>query len=305
MKTIIPLFSLAILFVGLTSMNIEKRGFNAPKNYVYIPSGNLEIDKKTTSIQGFFMSKYEITNNEYNQFLNDLKSQNRTADYEIAKHQNENWLADAENDYLEPIAKLYHVHSSYGEYPVVTITKAGADLFCEWKAKQLQNKIGENYSITVRLPVKEEWMRAAKGGYSDAKYGWNSNATKDKKDRYFGNFKTELDIAFKLTTPVDAYNANEYGLYNMSGNVAEWTSSAYYENAYSFLHDLNPDIRYDATDEDYEADQRKVIRGGSWKDVAYFLRCGVRHWEYQDTTKSYVGFRCALTFLGRSINDDF
>ena len=72
-----------------------------------------------------------------------------------------------------------------------------------------------------------------------------------------------------------------------------------------FLHDLNPDIRYDATDEDYEADQRKVIRGGSWKDVAYFLRCGVRHWEYQDTTKSYVGFRCALTFLGRSINDDF
>ena len=89
----------------------------------------------------------------------------------------------------------------------------------------------------------------------------------------------------------------------MAGNVAEWTSSSFHENSYSFLHDLNPDLRYDATEDDAEAQKRKVIRGGSWKDIAFFLQTGTRHWEYQDTTKSYVGFRCALTFLGRSIND--
>ena len=89
----------------------------------------------------------------------------------------------------------------------------------------------------------------------------------------------------------------------MSGNVAEWTSSAFYENAYSFIHDLNPDIRYDAKDDDPEADKRKVTRGGSWKDVSHFLQTGSRHYEYQDTTKSYIGFRCVLTFLGRSVND--
>ena len=66
------------------------------------------------------------------------------------------------------------------------------------------------------------------------------------------------------STPVkaDAYYPNDYGLYNMAGNVAEWTSTAYYSNAYSFLHDLNPDIRYDAQDEDPESYKRKVIPWG-------------------------------------------
>ena len=89
----------------------------------------------------------------------------------------------------------------------------------------------------------------------------------------------------------------------MAGNVAEWTETAYYENAYSFMHDLNPDIRYDAKEDDPQTAKRKVIRGGSWKDVAFFLQTSTRSWEYQDTTKCYVGFRCVLTFLGRSIND--
>ena len=89
----------------------------------------------------------------------------------------------------------------------------------------------------------------------------------------------------------------------MSGNVAEWTSSAFYENSYAFIHDMNPDIRYDAQENDTPADKRKVIRGGSWKDVYHFLQTSTRTFEYQDTTKSYVGFRCALTFMGRSLND--
>ena len=99
------------------------------------------------------------------------------------------------------------------------------------------------------------------------------------------------------------YFPNDYLLYNMSGNVSEWTSSAYDANAYSFIHDLNPDIRYDVQEGDPLSYTSKVIRGGSWKDIGFFLQTGVRHWEYQDTTKSYIGFRCALTFLGRSLND--
>ena len=79
--------------------------------------------------------------------------------------------------------------------------------------------------------------------------------------------------------------------------------TAYAENAYAFIHDLNPDIRYDAKDEDPEGLKRKVIRGGSWKDIGYFLRTGTRHYEFQDSAKSYVGFRCVLTHMGRSIND--
>ena len=105
------------------------------------------------------------------------------------------------------------------------------------------------------------------------------------------------------TVKADAYFPNDYGLYNMSGNVAEWTSSAFVENAYTLEHDLNSDHRYNAAPSDPEALKRKVLRGGSWKDISFYLQTGTRHWEFQDTAKSYIGFRTVLTYLGRSIND--
>ncbi|HMS51268.1 MAG TPA: SUMF1/EgtB/PvdO family nonheme iron enzyme, partial [Chitinophagales bacterium] len=107
------------------------------------------------------------------------------------------------------------------------------------------------------------------------------------------------------TVRADSYHPNGFGLYNMAGNVAEWTSTAFYENANSFSHDMNSDIRYDVKAEDNETMRRKVIRGGSWKDIAYYLQTGTRNWEYQDTAKSYIGFRTALTFLGRSRDDKY
>jgi len=80
----------------------------------------------------------------------------------------------------------------------------------------------------------------------------------------------------------------------MAGNVAEWTSSLYYEGGYNFQHDMNPDIRWNAKDQDAPRMKRKVIRGGSWKDVGYYLRTSTRTFEYQDTAKSYIGFRCVI-----------
>lgn len=105
------------------------------------------------------------------------------------------------------------------------------------------------------------------------------------------------------TVNVYSYAPNDYGLYNMAGNVAEWSSTAFMENAYAFIHDQNPDIRYDAEDSDPPAMKRKVIRGGSWKDISYFIQTGTRDYEFQDTAKSYVGFRCVMPFLGRSMSD--
>jgi formylglycine-generating enzyme required for sulfatase activity len=89
----------------------------------------------------------------------------------------------------------------------------------------------------------------------------------------------------------------------MAGNVAEWTSTAFYEGAYTFIHDLNPDIQYDADPEEAQTLHRKVLRGGSWKDIGYYIQTGSRHWEFEDSCKSYIGFRCVSTFLGRDHND--
>ena len=114
---------------------------------------------------------------------------------------------------------------------------------------------------------------------------------------------TRFDDGGLVTVAVGSYRPNAWQLHDMHGNVAEWTLSAYYPSSYGFIHDLNPDIQYYADEDDPVTMKRKVIRGGSWKDIGYFLQTGTRHWEYQDTTKSYIGFRTALTFLGRSLND--
>jgi formylglycine-generating enzyme required for sulfatase activity len=90
----------------------------------------------------------------------------------------------------------------------------------------------------------------------------------------------------------------------MAGNVSEWTSNAFDESAYSFTHDLNTDYTYDAKDNEHYTKKRKVIRGGSWKDIGYYLQTGSRTYEYQDTAKAYVGFRTVISYIGRDKNDD-
>ena len=89
----------------------------------------------------------------------------------------------------------------------------------------------------------------------------------------------------------------------MAGNVSEWCDDSYDEAAYRFAHDLNMQFSRDANDELTTANKRRVIRGGSWKDIAYYLRVSTRSYEYQDTAKCYIGFRNVQTYLGRAKGD--
>lgn len=221
------------------------------------------------------------------------------------------WIRDFAYSYNEPMTRNYFWHPAFDDYPVVGIDWKMATAFSYWRTKlwnSYQSYRGDGVnSEDFRLPTEHEWEYAARGGHALAPYPWGGYYLRNAKGCLLANFKPGRgnypEDGGLYTVKADAYFPNDYGLYNMAGNVSEWTSTAFHENAYSFLHDLNPDLRYDATEEDSEAQKRKVIRGGSWKDVSFFLQTGTRHWEYQDTTKSYVGFRCALTFLGRSIND--
>ncbi|HAI00728.1 MAG TPA: gliding motility-associated lipoprotein, partial [Flavobacteriales bacterium] len=98
---------------------------------------------------------------------------------------------------------------------------------------------------------------------------------------------------------VESYSPNDYGLYNMSGNVAEWTNTAFDETVYDFSWDLAPEYVYHAKVDDPPALKRKVIRGGSWKDIGYYCQTGTRTFEYSDTAKAYIGFRSVMSYLGR------
>jgi formylglycine-generating enzyme required for sulfatase activity len=98
-----------------------------------------------------------------------------------------------------------------------------------------------------------------------------------------------------LTTPVMSFAPNEFGLYNMEGNVAEWTMDAYSPSAYSFVSDLNPMLQYDADSTDADIMKRKVIRGGSFMSNAKSLSPYYRDMELQNVSHCFVGFRCVMT----------
>ncbi len=219
------------------------------------------------------------------------------------------WIRDFAYSYNEPMTRNYFWHPAFDDYPVVGVNWGMANAFCYWRTKLWNSYQSENgvNSEDFRLPTEHEWEYAARGGRELAPFPWGGYYIRNAKGCLLANFKPGRgnypEDGGLYTVKADAYFPNDYGLYNMAGNVAEWTSSAFHENSYSFIHDLNPDMRYDASEDDSEAQKRKVIRGGSWKDIMFFLQTGTRHYEFQDTTKSYVGFRCALTFLGRSIND--
>jgi formylglycine-generating enzyme required for sulfatase activity len=82
----------------------------------------------------------------------------------------------------------------------------------------------------------------------------------------------------------------------MSGNVSEWTNTAYNADSYYLGSTMNPNV------ED-KSNHRKVIRGGSWKDVAYFLEVGTRDYGYGDSARSYIGFRTVQDYMGTKIKE--
>ena len=216
------------------------------------------------------------------------------------------WVRDFAYSYNEPMARSYFSHPAYDNYPIVGIDWHMANAFSYWRTS-LWNQYNDQLIEEFRLPTEYEFEYAARGGKEHAPYPWGGPYVRNSKGCLLANFKPGRgnypDDGGAYTVPVDAYYPNDYGLYNMAGNVAEWTVTAYMENANSFVHDMNPDIRYDAKEDDPRDYKRKVIRGGSWKDISFYLQCGTRTFEYQDTTKSYVGFRNVLSFTGRSIND--
>jgi sulfatase modifying factor 1 len=211
------------------------------------------------------------------------------------------WMRDFSYSYNEPMAKRYFAHPSFGNYPVVGVNWKQAVAFSRWRTNYMNSWLErKNKAVEsdFRLPTEAEWEYAARGGRTQSPYPWGGPYLRNKKGCLLANFKPGRgnyaeDGGF-YTVRADAYWPNDYGLYNMSGNVAEWTTSLYYEGSYNFQHDMNPDIRWDAKDSDPPRMKRKVVRGGSWKDVGYFLQTGTRSYEYQDTSKSYLGFRCVI-----------
>ena len=220
------------------------------------------------------------------------------------------WIHDYAYSFNDPFTKNYFFHPAFDDYPVVGINWKQATAFTKWRSKMMNaflRKIKKPVLPEFRLPTESEWEYASRGGLDFSPYPWGGPYTRNIKGCFLANFKPlrgnyVADGGLK-TIKTASYNPNGYGLYDMAGNVAEWTSNAYDESALSYSHDMNMDYHYNANEDDNSVLKRKSIRGGSWKDIAYFIQTSTRTFEYQDTAKSYIGFRCAVDFLGRDKKD--
>ncbi len=276
---------IALIFFALAFTNQDKSPFKVSKqisnDFAFIPSGNVERNDKTVSVQAFYMSKTEISNQQYNTFLADLKAKNETAKLKIAGIDSNNWVTEF-GDGGKNYAAYYQNHLAYQDYPVVNIDKAGAELYCVWLTEKL-NTENPGLEIIVRLPTQSEWFRACNPTNNAFPYSWEGPYLRNEKGLILCNFtrigeenisynqqakafelkdlpksKTSASKDQDLTAPVKSYFPSSLGLYNLNGNVAELTADG-------------------------------LAMGGSWKSGGYDVR---NESSFKSTGASVsVGFR--------------
>jgi formylglycine-generating enzyme required for sulfatase activity len=203
--------------------------------YVFIPSGSFDYNGKTVSVQAYYMGIGEVTNFEYRTFLFDLLIQGRNDEFLKAKPDQNAWLDFSFGGY-PAFKEHYFSHKAFNDYPVVTISREGAELYCKWLSQEIRKYVGpekEAQYNDVRLPLRVEWVKAASNEGKQLPYPWKGPFVRHSTGAFEANFvhgivdtifETNTDttkIEHDLLAPSKSFWPSELGLYNMSGNAAE------------------------------------------------------------------------------------
>jgi gliding motility-associated lipoprotein GldK len=209
---------------------------------------------------------------------------------------------DFDNADNERYMKLYFSHSAYDDYPVVGVDWEQANAFCAWRTEMMNVGMGAyaTHLQRYRLPTEVEWEYAARGKEGHA-FPWEAKEVKSDKGCFYANFKPDRGNYTKdgslITSQCGIFSANSSGLFDMAGNVAEWTSTVYTEAGVEAMSDMNPELKYNAALEDPYRLKKKSVRGGSWKDPESMIRSAWRSYEYQNQPRCFIGFRCVRSMV--------
>jgi gliding motility-associated lipoprotein GldK len=212
------------------------------------------------------------------------------------------WMTEFAYSYNEPAMMNYFSHPSYGQFPVVGITWNQAEAFANWRTDLHKNAGGLPMIHKYRLPSEAEWEYAARGDRHEAMYPWGGPYVRDSKGCFMANFKpmrgNYVEDGYLIPSQVGSFEPNDYGLFDMSGNVSEWTSTVYDNALNAYTLDMNPSYEYNSKKTDPKILKLKIVKGGSWKDIYAYLQCGARDKEYEDICRPSIGFRCVRSFIG-------
>ena len=306
--------------------------------------------ERTVSISTFWMDETEMTNNDYKEFLFDMKKQVDANTMKKLEPSEKVWRgAMTFNDVYE---SYYFRFPGFNFYPVAGVSWVQADAYAKWRTSYVQKiEVARQKMDTTltrsqlierglviaefRLPTESEWEYAAKAmigtQYLDENqeygriYPWDGRGVRNpydgrgkkggKQGDFLANFKRGrgdyAGIAGDQTNdgeiiPANVYDMapNDFGLYNMAGNMNEWVYDVYRPLSFQDADDLNPLRRDGVYDEKTTYgtsllnDSIRVFKGGSWKDVTYWLAPGARRFMHQDSSTNHIGFRCAMVSLG-------
>ena len=233
----------------------------SPPGMVLIPAGEFLMgsteglpDMKPLHkvyLDAYYIDKYEVTNEEFCQFLNEKGNQEEGGT---------TWININDDCLIEYTNGKYQPKPGYENYPVIEVSWYGACAYARWRGK--------------RLPTEAEWEKAARGGLVGKKYPWGDSIDPDK-----ANYGANIGEA----TPVGSYPSNGYGLYDMAGNVWEWCSDTYNENYYSKSPPRNPTGS--------PRGSVWVNRGGSWNSDARNCGSAVRFFSVPAFRCNNLGLR--------------
>lgn len=257
----------------------------------YVPSGNAVIEDDTLSVQSFYMSKTEITNIQYREFLHALRKKGDLEKLALAQVDSLAWntkLGYSNAAY----ASYYHNHPAYNDYPVVNISAKGAELYCEWLSEVYDSISNGGMKVKFRIPTRAEYMRAARGDHHYYQFAWGGPYLQNVRGQHLANHlqvgeqniqrnleNGKLEIVSRdkilydvltftdnadVTAPAKSYWPNDFGFYNLNGNVSEMISDA------------------------------QMAVGGDWNSPGYDIRNeSIKKFDGQDPR---VGFRVVVTY---------